>query len=119
MDTIKTHAAFAEQYLSASFAGTGNNHCLRGNVPRARGRIAYPITHEGTFPFAFLFQNKVDSTFDAGQESHGDLSGGVWRIGGALVGVSKDPPPPFPRRLPLRARRKRRSCPTRSSPRTR
>ena len=95
MDTIKTHAAFAEQYLSASFAGTGNNHCLRGNVPRARGRIAYPITHEGTFPFAFLFQNKVDSTFDAGQESHGDLSGGVWRIGGALVGVSKDPTAPI------------------------
>ena len=91
MDQITSHAAFAEKYVSASFAGTGNNHCLRGEVDPGRGRCAYPITKEGTYAFSFLFQNQVDSTFDAGQESYGDLMGGEWRIGGALVGVSSDP----------------------------
>lgn len=95
MKPICSFAAFAEQYLTASFAGTGNNHCLLGEVPPARGRIAYPITHGGTFPFAFLFQNRVDSTFDAGQESRADLVGGVWRLGNALVGVSEDPTAPL------------------------
>jgi len=78
---------FFKKYSSNTYAASANQHIFSMNKNEIRtGRIFYKITNSGTYNYALLFSNILDSTYALGDTSHKNLICDPWIIHEAKVG---------------------------------
>ena len=78
---------FFKKYSSNTYAASANQHIFSMNKNEIRtGRIFYKITNSGTYNYALLFSNILDSTYALGDTSHKNLICDPWIIHEARVG---------------------------------
>jgi len=75
------------QFTSNTTAGSGNQLFFEMKENEVRtGRVFYRITSGGSYRYALLFSNIMDSTYADGSVSHKNLICPEWKILGARVG---------------------------------
>ena len=81
---------YFEHFHSNTLAGSGNQHFFRSDDKEKVTRCCclYKVFAGGTFPYAFLFSNTIDSTFSDGSVSHKNLVLDSWVIEEMYVGVT-------------------------------
>lgn len=78
---------YFDTYVSNTCAGSGNQLFFHLNEGEARtGRVFYKITAGGSYPYALLFSNIIDSTFSDGSVCSKNRILDEWTILSARVG---------------------------------
>ena len=78
---------FFSRFTSNTIAGSGNQLTFSMKDGEVRtGRIFYKITHGGTYNYALLFSNIVDSTYANGDLCHKNHICSSWHIHKAVIG---------------------------------
>lgn len=94
---------FFNRFVSNTIAGCANQHVFSMTEGERRtGRVYIRIAQGGSFPYALLFSNILDSTYAEGTLSHCNLICPEWRIHEARIGRSCLPQPddqPLPVKL--------------------
>lgn len=82
--------AFYQTFTSAGVTGSANQVLTRDAEPIERtGRVWFRLSHGGG-RIAFLFSNRIDSTFADGSISRANDPGGDWEILALRVGLTKE-----------------------------
>ncbi len=76
-------------FTSNTLAGSGNQCFFYADENTvSKCRIFYKVFCGGEYEYSFLISNIIDSSFDDGSVSYGDLVIGEWKIHSAGVGVT-------------------------------
>ena len=90
---------YFDSFVSNTCGGSGNQFFFHMNEGEVRtGRVFYKITAGGTFDYALLFSNIIDSTFSDGSVSHKNLVLDEWTILAARAGRCRQMPACAPSR---------------------
>jgi len=85
---------FFNRFTSNTIAGTANQHTFEMPQGEMRtGRAYYRIAHGGTFAYALLFSNVLDSTYADGSVSWRNLICPSWKIHSARLGCCRTAEP--------------------------
>ncbi len=88
LQVLKT---FCDTYVSNTLAAGGSqNHFTPTGDGVNRGRIYYRVFEGGTFDYAFLFSNTIDSTFSDGKHSYVGYVCDSWELLSLSVGIVND-----------------------------
>ncbi len=79
---------FFDQYASNTVAGSNNQFFFVSDDQPHTTRTLYRVQAGGTYRYAFLFSNILDSTYGNGSQSHCNLVLDSWTLCGARVGVT-------------------------------
>lgn len=81
---------YFDEFVSNTYAGSGNQLYFGTNGEIRTGRIFYKISVGGRYRYSILFSNIIDSTFEDGSVSHANLICDSWHIYRMKIGRSKD-----------------------------
>lgn len=76
-------------FTSNTLAGSGNQCFYTADENKiSKCRTFYKVFCGGEYEYSFLISNIIDSTFEDGSTSYGDLVIGEWKIHSASVGIT-------------------------------
>ncbi len=79
---------FFDIFTSNTVAGSNNQFFFQSDNRPHTVRTLYRVQVSGTYRYAFLFSNILDSTYGDGSQSHCNLVMDEWRIDSIRVGVT-------------------------------
>lgn len=81
---VKTEESDFSKYVSNTFISTGNNNIV-SEADSITYRAYFPVEEYGELEYCFYFSNKVDSTYDDGEDAYAGLIGGDYMIESAFI----------------------------------
>lgn len=81
---------YFKEFVSNTYAGSGNQMHFTTNDEIKTGRIFYKISVGGIFNYSLVFSNIIDSTYADGEVSHANLICDSWHIYEMKIGRCKD-----------------------------